>query len=114
MFHAAGTGIANDVLLNGGARGEPMRRRVRDLIATTIVVLVLFGMLASMNPRMREGVDRFTSEGVSGPQWSSVRQAFDATVLSAMAALSGFAADNIYLFSFLVVAFVLLVLMVRS
>ena len=91
-----------------------MPRRIRDLIATTIVLFVLFAMLLSINPRMREGVDRLAGEGFGGPLWNSVRHAFDTAVLTAMAAVSGYAADNIYLFSFLVVATVLLVLMVRS
>lgn len=90
-----------------------MARRIRDLAVTITVLLVLFGMLVSINPRVRERADEFTGD-VSSQEWSSSSGVLQKTAASTLALISSFADDNTYLFFFLVVAVVLFVLMLRT
>lgn len=80
----------------------------------TIAVLVaLFGMLMAINPRVRE---RF-GEMTMSMQGGNVNSSFGPVGNAATAAMSigtDYAADNPFLFSFLVVAVVLLMLMLRT
>jgi hypothetical protein len=90
-----------------------MSRRIRDLAATVAVLLVIFGTLVSINPRMRERVGEISGDAAR-QDWSTPGDAVGRTAGSALAVASGYAADSPYLFAFLAVALVLFVLMVRS
>ena len=90
-----------------------MARRIRDLFGTVVVLCVLFGVLVSINPRVRERFGHFAG-GVSDQEWSQSEGAIGNSLRSVVAVVSGFAADNTYLFSFVVVAGVLLFLMLRT
>lgn len=91
-----------------------MPRRVRDLIATTIVLLMLFAILLSINPRIRDRFTQIVSSGVNSQELGSARHAVDTTVVSATAIVSSYAADNVYLFALLAAGCVLLILMLRT
>ena len=91
-------------------RKEVVLKKVRDLAATLAVLVVLFGMIMAINPRVRERFEELTS-GVQG------RESLGPVQNAAYAAMSigtDYAADNPYLFTFLVVAVVLFMLMLRS
>ena len=90
-----------------------MLKKVRDFAATLAVLAVLFGMLMAINPRVRE---RFTEMTVS-MQGRDMNSSFGPVGNAAAAAMSigtDYAVDNPYLFSFCVVAVVLLMLMLRT
>lgn len=76
---------------------------------TAVTVLVLFGVLVTINPRLRESTQRVFAE----PQWDSWRSAATHTVLSNTAVVHGYADDNAYLFGFFVAACVFVVLMLK-
>ena len=87
-----------------------MWRKARDLAATLAVLAALFGMVMAINPRVRERFAELTT-GVQG------RESLGPVQNAAYAAVSigsDYAADNPFLFSFLVVAVVLFMLMLRS
>jgi hypothetical protein len=90
-----------------------MPRRVRDLVVTIAVLMVLFGALVSIDPRIRERASEL-SGGVSQQDWNVSTGVVEHAMTSVLAVASSFAADNTYLFSFLVVAVVLFVLMLRT
>ena len=87
-------------------------KKVRDLAATLAVLAVLFGMLMAINPRVREKFAQMMSTR-GGDVNSSIGPVSNAAY-AAMSIGSDYASDNPYLFSFLVVAVVLFMLMVRS
>ena len=90
-----------------------MSRRGRDLIGTTLALVVLFGAVISISDRLRESLARFIrdlSEPVSSPSLS----AFGDAATGMVGVVGNFGADNPFLFAFLVVALVLVVLMLRS
>jgi ribose/xylose/arabinose/galactoside ABC-type transport system permease subunit len=91
-------------------RIEVVLKKVRDLTVTLAVLVVLFGMLMAINPRVREQFTEMT-QGVQG------RESLGPVQNAAYAAVSigsDYAADNPFLFSFLVAAVVLFMLMLRS
>lgn len=92
---------------------EVVWRKARDLAATLAVLAVLFGMLMAINPRVRERFSEMTS-GVHGRQWDSSVGPVGSAAYAAVSIGSDYAADNPFLFSFLVVAVVLFMLMQRS
>ncbi len=79
-------------------------------MATLAVLVVLFGMIMAFNPRVRERFEELTS-GVQGRESLGPMQN---AAYAAMSVGSDYAADNPFLFSFLVVAVVLFMLMLRS
>ena len=88
-------------------------KKVRDLAATLAMLVVLFGLLMAINPRVRE---RF-GEMTMGVQGRDVNASFGPLGNAAYAAMSigqDYAIDNPILFSFLVVAVVLFMLMLRT
>ena len=89
---------------------EVVWKKVGDLAATLAVLVVLLGMLMAINPRVRE---RF-AELTSGMQGRESLGPMQNAAYAAMSIGSDYAADNPYLFSFLVVAAVLFMLMLRS
>lgn len=91
---------------------EAVLKKVGDIGITLVVLAVLFGMLAVLNPRMRDQVTQLTS-GVPTAQLNAP----DGPVGVAHAVLavtSDFAIDNPFMFSFAVVAALLFVLMLRT
>lgn len=83
------------------------------MAATAAVLMVLFGMLMAINPRVRE---RF-GEMTASVQTRDVNSSLGPVGNAAYAAVSigtDYASDNPVLFSFLVVAVVLFMLMLRS
>jgi hypothetical protein len=91
-----------------------MPRRIRDLAAAAAVLCVLIGTLMWVNPRVREQVGSVTTS-VSDRDWQASQGAVATGVLeSVMSTTSGYAHENPYLVSLLIVAAVLFVLMVRT
>ena len=89
-----------------------MPRRIRDLVCTVATLVVLFGLLTAFNPRVRGRLADLT--GGTGQQWTEPGQAVGNVVVATGEMVSGYAADNTYLFFFLVVAVVMLILMLRT
>jgi hypothetical protein len=89
---------------------EVVWRKLRDLGATLAVLLVLFGMIMAINPRVHERFAELTTSVQSGESFGPVQNA----AYAALSIGSDYAADNPFLFSFLVVAVVLFMLMLRS
>ena len=85
-------------------------KKARDLAATLAVLAVLFGMLMAINPRVREQFSEMTRSMQGAESMSPVQNA----AYAAVSIGSDYAADNPYLFTFLVVAVVLFMLMLRS
>ena len=89
---------------------EVVLKKVRDLAATLAVLVALFGMIMAFNPRVRVRFAELTP-GVQGRESLGPMQN---AAYAAMSVGSDYAADNPFLFSFLVVAVVLFMLMLRS
>ena len=87
-------------------------KKVRDLAATLAVLVVLFGMLMAINPRVREQFGELMSK--QGRDVNSSIGPVSNAAYAAMSIGSDYAGSNPYLFSFLVVAVVLFMLMLRS
>lgn len=88
-------------------------KKVRDLAATLAVLGVLIAMLIAINPRVRERFAEMTAS-VQGRDMNSSIGPVGNAAYAAMSIGSDYAADNPFLFSFLVVAVVLFMLMLRS
>ncbi len=86
-----------------------MSRKIRDLVFSGIALLVLFGMLVSINPRLRER----TQQMVTDPNWDSLRGTVVQAVVSSASFVHGYADHHLYLFTFLVAACVFFVLMLK-
>ena len=86
-----------------------MSRKIRDLVFTGIALVVLFGMLVSINPPLRER----TREMVTNPQWEPVRIAVAQAVVSSSAIMYGYADHHVYLVTFLIAACVFFFLMLK-
>jgi ribose/xylose/arabinose/galactoside ABC-type transport system permease subunit len=91
-------------------RIEVVLKKVRDLAATLAVLVVLFGMLMAINPRVRDQFGEMTRSVQGRESLGPVQNA----AYAAVSIGSDYAADNPFLFSFLVVAVVLFMLMLRS
>lgn len=100
-----GTGLAT--------HKEVVWKKARDLTVTLGVLVVLFGLLMAINPRVHERFSELTSS-VPGRQWDSAVGPVGNAAYAAMSIGSDYAAGNPFLFSFLVVAVVLFMLMLRS
>ena len=88
-------------------------KRARDLGATLAVLAVLFGMLMVINPRVRERFGEMMAANVGRDMNSSIGPVGNAAY-AAMSIGSDYASGNPFLFSFLVVAVILFMLMLRS
>ena len=89
---------------------EVVLRKVRDLAVTLAVLVVLFGMLMATNPRVRGQFAEMTKTAEGRESLGHVQNA----AYAAIAIGSDYAGDNPFLFSFLVAAVVLFILMLRS
>ena len=94
-------------------RTKVVSTRVRDLTSTLVVLAVLFGMLMLINPRVRERAGQISGD-VQNQQWDSPAGPVGDVATTVLAMTGSYAADNPFLFSFLVVAGVLFVLMLRT
>ena len=89
---------------------EVVLKKLRDVAAGLAVLAVLFGMLLAFNPRVHERVAELGSSVQGRESLGPVQNA----AYAAISIGSDYASDNPYLFSFLVVAVVLFMLMLRS
>lgn len=89
-------------------------KKARDLGATLAVLTVLFGTLMAINPRVRERFSDMMSAGVQGHDVNSSIGPVGNAAYAAVSIGSDYAAGNPILFSFLVVAVVLFMLMLKS
>lgn len=85
-------------------------KRARDFTATIAVLVVLFGMLMAINPRVRDQFGQMTTSVQGRESLGPMQNA----AYAAVSIGSDYAADNPFLFSFLVAAVVLFMLMLRS
>lgn len=84
-------------------------RRVTDIGATVLAVLVLVAILASVDANVRDHLQEF----VSNPQWDSMRGTVTNAVMSGFGVVHGYSSDNTLLFVFTVAACVFVVLMLK-
>jgi uncharacterized membrane protein len=84
-------------------------KKLRDLVITIATLLVLFGGLASINPRLREQ----TAQMVSEPGWATLRGMATDTFMTGFSFVHDYADFHTYLFSFLIAACVFAFLMIR-
>jgi hypothetical protein len=89
---------------------EVVLKRVRDLVVTLAVLVLLFAMLAAINPRVREHFHEMTAE----MQGRQIESSFGSAASAAAAVGASYAGDNPFLLSFLVVAVVLFMAMLRT
>ena len=87
--------------------------KVRDVGATLAALAVVFGMLMTINPRVRERFSEMMTANVGRDVNSSLGPVSSAAY-AAMSIGTDYAAGNPFLFSFLVVAVILFMLMARS
>jgi hypothetical protein len=86
---------------------------LKDFAATLALLIVLFGMLMLIDPRVREQFGRLTGE-VRSQQWNAPDGPIGNAANAALTITSGYAVDNPFLFSFAVVAVVIFMLMLRT
>jgi hypothetical protein len=89
-----------------------MPRRFRDAAGTTAVLLVLFGMLMTFNPIVRDRVTQFT--GGKAESWFVPGRVVSDVMASTSATVFSYAADNSYMVFFLIVAGLLFIMMLRT
>ena len=85
-------------------------KRLGDLAATLAVLVLLFGIILALNPRVRERFAEMTTNVQGGESLGPVQNA----AYAALSIGSDYAAGNPFLFWFVVAAVVLFMLMVRS
>jgi hypothetical protein len=105
VYRAEGTVLAMHIRVVG--------KKTRELGVTLAVLAMLFGMLMVINPQVRERFSDMTASVQSGNVDSSIGPVSNAAY-AVMSIGSDYAADNPLLFSFLVVAVILFMLMLRS
>ncbi len=76
---------------------------------TAATLLVLFGVLVTINPRLRERTQQVAAE----PQWESLRGMVVHTIVTNTATLHGYTDRNTYMVTFLVAACVFVVFMLK-
>jgi hypothetical protein len=84
-------------------------RKIRDLGFTLIALVLLFGMLVSINPNLRER----TKVIIEDPQLDSVRDTLVNSVMSGAFLAQGYADHHLYMVAFLIAACVFFVLMLK-
>ena len=94
-------------------RKDVVWKQLRDFAATLAVLAVLLGTLMAISPLVRERFGEMTAS-VQGRDMNSSIGPVGNAAYAAMSIGSDYAADNPFLFSFLVVAVVLFMLMLRS
>jgi hypothetical protein len=84
-------------------------RKIRDLALTLVALVIVFGMLVSINPHLRER----TMLLLEDPQWDSVRDTLVSSVMSGAIFAQGYADHHLYMVAFLIAACVFFVLMLK-
>ena len=84
------------------------------MAATLAMLVVLFGLLMAINPRVRERFGEMTTMSVQGRDMNSSFGPLGNAAYAAMSLGQDYAVDNPILFSFLVVAVVLFMAMLRT
>ena len=120
MRHTTGTTAVNAALTRTLETGHAdceeygaVLRTFRDLAATLVVLIALFGTLMLIDPRVREQFGQITGE-VQGQGWSAPEGPIGSAAEAAVSITSNYASDNPFLFSFAVVAVVIFMLMLRT
>ncbi|HEY0285236.1 MAG TPA: hypothetical protein VGC23_07605 [Vicinamibacterales bacterium] len=86
-----------------------MSRKISDFIVTVLALLVLFAMLISINPDLRERTRQF----VVHPQADVLQSTMTHAFVSGAAVIHGYAGESTYMVTFLIAACVLTVLMLK-
>ena len=89
-----------------------MPRRLRDAAVTVVVLVVLFGVLMTISPLLRERVAQY--EGAKSDALAAPSEMASRVMTSTSATAIRYAGNNTYLVGFLVVAGVLFILMLRT
>jgi hypothetical protein len=84
-------------------------RKISDFVVTALALLVLFGMLVSINPHLRERTRQF----VADPQHDALGSTITHAVESGVSVIHGYAGDNTYMVTFLIAACIFTVLMLK-
>ena len=92
---------------------DAVLKKMRGLIPTIVVLGVLFGMLMAVNPRMRERASEMTVD-VQNQKWNSTGGPIATFAETVADTTSWYASDNPVMFSFVFVAVVLFILMLRT
>ena len=79
------------------------------MVPTAIALVVLCGLLIAISPRLRERA----AQVVAHPEWDVFEGKVMHVAVSSMALVHGYADGHTYLFTFLVAACVLVVLMLK-
>lgn len=74
-----------------------------------VTVVVLFGTLVSINPRLREHAQQI----MSNPRQDDISGAVAQTLKSSTSIMQGYAGDNTYMVTFLIAACIFVVLMLK-
>ena len=110
---AIGTCIANDFSWYKKMRATSLRNRIRDFAFMAAAVAVLLVGSAALNDRWRQSLTS-ASQDAHQVATSPIVMLVSNAAASLSAVVRGFAADNTFLFGFLVVTAVLVVLMLRT
>jgi RecA/RadA recombinase len=89
-----------------------VKRRLRDLAVTLAVLVVAFGALMAFNPQVRERAVAMTGD-LQHQGWRASASPVANTAAAVVAVTSDYASESPILFSFVVAAAVLFMLMVR-
>jgi hypothetical protein len=84
-------------------------RKIRDLGLTLAALVIVFGMLVSINPHLRERTRLFLED----PQSDSLRDTLVNSVISGAIFAQGYADHHVYMVAFLIAACVFFVLMLK-
>jgi hypothetical protein len=84
-------------------------RKFRDLGLTLVALVIVFGLLVSINPHLRER----TTLLLEDPQWDSVRDTLVSSAMSGAFIAQGYADHHFYMVAFLIAACVFFVLMLK-
>ena len=84
-------------------------RKIRDLGFTLIALVVVFGMLVSINPHLRERTKLILED----PQFDSLRDTLVNSLVSGAIFAQGYADHHLYMVAFLVAACIFFVAMLK-
>jgi hypothetical protein len=91
-----------------------MPKRIRDLAGTIAVLGALFGALILISPHVRDRAGQFAGNIGRGDEWTRSQSMVSRAVRLVVDIVSNYAGDNTYLFSFMVMAVVFVILMLRA
>jgi hypothetical protein len=88
-------------------------KRIRSAGPSLLVIGILFALLVVINPRVREQAGQLGGD-VQTQNWQASAAPVGHAAASVMSVTSYYASDNPYLFSFVIAAGVLFVLLLRT